>query len=273
MIRKLKRNRATAKKTKFDIQIVSISIPAVPKMKEISKGDTVNVCMERSGKMITHTEDVTTTYNPRDNGITLKFKNEMSLVSTMYRDTSNTKYIEKKSKLHLRVKRTDSDKYVNVADSELFLDELLTIYETTIDTIGTKSFKMKNCSVPGVVMSIKFNVSTIGKDEVIDDNAFETDTVISDTTTSFDMDTSTFDDVDLLEKDKECTADIMFPTANSASTSNNMNMSIMDKYHEERLQVCSIVSSVYMLLCLHYIYTFFTEAAVICILMSFMMVF
>lgn len=189
----------------------------------------MHVCLERSGKMITHTEDVTTTYNPRDNGITLKFKNEMSLVSTMYRDTSNTKYIEKKAKLCLRVKRTDSDKFQNVADCELLLDELASIYETTTDTIAMKSFKLKNCSVPGVVMVVKFNVSTIGKDEVVD-NAFETDTVISDTTTSFDLDASCFDEVDLQERDSVTSSSA---GGSSGSTANN----IMDKYHEERLQV------------------------------------
>jgi hypothetical protein len=81
--------------------------------------------------------------------------------------------------------------------------------------------------VPGVVLNVKFTVSTIGQDEVID-NAFETDTVISDAT----MDTLAFDDVDLHEKE-------------SASVSTASSNSIMEKYNEERLQVYELLAYLY----------------------------
>ena len=226
MIRKLKRNRATAAKTKFDLQVTSVSIPAVPKMKEITKNDYVNISIERNGKIITHTEDEMATYNPRDNGISLKFKNDMSIVSTMYRDSSNTKYIEKKAKIQLRVKNNENDKYNVVGDADLLLDELATIYDTTVDTVAVKTLKIKNCSVPGVVLTLKFNVSTIGKDDV-NDTSFETDSVISDATME------QFEDIDL-----------KVDSSGSFNSHNSSSSSVMDKYNEERLLVslsyCSV---------------------------------
>ena len=195
MIRKLKRNRATAVKTKFDIQIVSLSIPAVPKMKEITRGDHVRISLERNGKIVTSTDDVTAAPNQRDNGMTLKFANELSVISTMYRDTSNTKYIEKKAKLLVQVNNPKLGKYQNVGDSEVLLDEFATIYDNSTNTLVGKTFSVKNCSVPGAVLVVKYTVSSIGKDDAID-NALETDTVISDATLD-----STFEDVDLQDRD------------------------------------------------------------------------
>lgn len=232
MISKLTRNRASAVKTKFDLQVMSLSIPAVPKMKEISKGDIVNLCLERHGKLITQTEDVSATYNPRDNGITLKFNTDMLFVSTMYRDSSN-KYKEKKSKIQLRVKNIDTGKYHVVGDAEVLLDELATIYDTTMETIATKSFKIKNASVPGIVLKLKFTVSSIGTDEV-HNCAYETDSVISDAT----MDTS-FEEIDLKQpslrslgstnsmQSNHSTSSGSSGTSTTSSTGNTVNNAII----------------------------------------------
>jgi hypothetical protein len=106
------------------------------------------------------------------------------------------------------------------------LDELATIYDTTVDTVAVKTLKIKNCSVPGVVLTLKFNVSTIGKDDV-NDTSFETDSVISDATME------QFEDIDL-----------KVDSSGSFNSHNSSSSSVMDKYNEERLLVslsyCSV---------------------------------
>lgn len=216
MIKKLKRNRSSATKTKFDLFVVAVNIPAIPRMKEISKGDLVNIAIERNGKIITQTEDTPASTNPRDHSISLQFKQEMSLVSTMYRDMSNSKYVEKKAKLLLRVKAS-SGKYSSVGDGDFHLDELATIYDNAVETVVTKNVSLKHCSVPGVSVTVRFNVSSIGKDEKYD-TSLETDTIISDTTLDL-------EEVDFQDREGA-----------SNGTSCASGSSIAERYEEQRMQ-------------------------------------